>query len=646
MPDLGERITRELTIRYIAVLAVLAMLALLSFIESSRIISDTRGAAELVNISGRQRMLIERTAFAATRLAVSGEADRAAAASLLTETLDAVEAGHAVLTSPQRSQPASVKELYYGGSGSIDSALHDFVASGRRLLRPAAVPSPDDPDLQAITAAALGPLLAALDEATVRYQQDADQRMSEVMVLLGAGLLVGLVVLLASALGVFHPMVERIRADILDRCKAERDLRESEERLWRMLEESPVGVSVSRLGDGRIVFANSRFTDILGMSREEFIGSYARDHYVDDQQRRQVLAVLLDKGHIDDAEVEFRRKDGSRFWSLLTIRTTQLEGEPVNLAWIYDITERKAAEQKILLAARVLETITEGVVITNARNEIVFVNPAFTAITEYDGAEVLGQNPRFLSSGRHAGDFYHDMWAGLRATGHWSGEIWNRRKSGEFFAEWLSITVIRDSAGQIAHHVAVFSDITHRKEDEERVWRQANFDALTGLPNRSLFIDRLTQAVRQSRREEKRFALMFIDLDGFKQVNDTLGHAAGDILLQQTAARLSECVRASDTVARLAGDEFTIIMQGIRGHEDAAAIAAKILDALGQSFNLEGERAEVHGSIGVAIFPDHANDGAKLIKLADEAMYSVKRKGKNNYLFVGCDSVMETPPGT
>ena len=195
--------------------------------------------------------------------------------------------------------------------------------------------------------------------------------------------------------------------------------------------------------------------------------------------------------------------------------------------------------------------------------------------------------------------------------------------------------MIRDSAGATEHHVAVFSDITHRKEDEERVWRQANYDVLTGLPNRSLFLDRLNQAVRQSHREAKSFALMFLDLDGFKAVNDTLGHAAGDVLLQQAAARLSECMRASDTLARLAGDEFVIILQGIRGREDPTLVAGKILDQLGKPYELEGGTAHVHGSIGISIFPDDSGDGVGLIKLADDAMYMVKRHGKNGFRFAG-----------
>ncbi len=635
MADLGERITRELTTRYIAVLAMLGFLAVLSFVGLSQIISETQGIGEGINLTGRQRMLVERVAFAANRLAAVDGASSAEAVTLLGDSLNQLEQRHLQLTTGEPSPPADVLAIFTGETWHLDHDLRAFIGDGRALLAGGTTLAGNDPHLLAISAAANGPLLAGLEEATGLFQRYSEEKAHQLLMLQGVSLTLVLGMLLLSALGVFHPMVERLRADMDDRFRSAQDLRKSEERLWRILEESPMGVSVSRRSDGEIVFANTRFTEILGMSKDEFIGSSARDHYVDETQRRAVLSALRNDGRIDDAEVEFRRKNGKPFWSLLTIRSTDFQREPVNLAWIYDITERKAAEQQIRMAAKVLETVNEGVVITDAANQIIFVNPAFTTITEYGRDEALGRNPKFLHSGRHDQDFYSDMWVHLRRTGRWSGEVWNRRKSGEFFAEWLSITLIRDPAGAVTHHVAVFTDITHRKEDEERVWRQANYDVLTGLPNRSLFLDRLNQAVRQSHREAKSFALMFLDLDGFKAVNDTLGHAAGDVLLQQAAVRLSECMRASDTLARLAGDEFVVILQGIRGREDPTLVAGKILGQLSKPYELEGGIAHVHGSIGISIFPDDSEDGVGLIKLADDAMYEVKRNGKNNFRFTG-----------
>ncbi|MDO8606769.1 MAG: diguanylate cyclase [Phaeospirillum sp.] len=635
MADLGERITRELTTRYIAVLVVLGFLAVLSFVGLTRVLYEAEGLGERINQTGRQRMQVERVAFAANRLAALGGERPDAVTKMLGETLDRLEAHHHQLMTGEPPPPVEVLDIFNGPVWNLEEGLRAFIGHGRALLARKSSITGNDPDLLAISDAATGPLLTGLEEATRRFQQYSEAKNRQLVMLQGISLALMLGMLLLSAFGVLHPMVERLRADMADRSRSAQELRESEERLWRILEESPMGVSVSRRSDGEIVFANTRFTDILGMTKQEFIGSSARGHYVDENQRRAVLAALRRDGRIDDAEVEFRRKNGKPFWSLLTIRSTDFQREPVNLAWIYDITERKAAEQQILLAAKVLETVTEGVVITDSGNQIVFVNPAFSTITEYARDEVLGRNPKFLHSGRHDSDFYATMWTQLQRTGRWSGEVWNRRKSGEFFAEWLSITLIRDYAGAISHHVAVFTDITHRKEDEERVWRQANYDALTGLPNRSLFLDRLSQAVRHSHREVKSFAVMFLDLDGFKAVNDTLGHAAGDVLLQQTAVRLSECMRASDTLARLSGDEFVVILQGIHGREDPTIVAGKILDQLGRPYLLEEGEAHVHGSIGISIFPDDSGDGAGLIKLADEAMYAVKRHGKNSFRFSG-----------
>ncbi|CAA7624092.1 Response regulator containing a CheY-like receiver domain and a GGDEF domain [Candidatus Terasakiella magnetica] len=400
-----------------------------------------------------------------------------------------------------------------------------------------------------------------------------------------------------------------------------------------VLEDSPIGVSISRCSDGVIVFANHTFTELIGVPRHALIGTPARDYYVDAKQRDAIISHLKRYGSVDHAEVRFRRRDGGAIWTLLTIRKSIYADQPVNLAWIYDITERKNSEERLQLAAKVVETANEGIMITTPDAVIEAVNGAFSRITGYSSAEAIGQNPSFLKSGRHEVEFYREMWHAIQETGKWQGEIWNRRKTGEIFVEWLSIATVRDALGQVSHMLGVFSDITARKEDEEHVWRQANFDALTGLPNRSLFLDRLSQAVKAARRDQTHFALLFIDLDGFKAVNDTFGHQTGDLLLQETAARLLLSVRSSDTVARLSGDEFTVILHDVDGSEEVAIVAAKMIARLGEVFELEGVEACVKASIGIALFPDDANDAAILIRQADRAMYRVKGSGKNNFTF-------------
>ncbi|ARJ64277.1 response regulator [Magnetospirillum sp. ME-1] len=400
-----------------------------------------------------------------------------------------------------------------------------------------------------------------------------------------------------------------------------------------VLEDSPIGVSISRKRDGVIVFANHTFCDLIGVPRAKVVGSKARDYYVDDQQRATVINYMKRHGSVDHAEVQFRRSDGAPFWTLLTIRESLFGTEPVNLAWVYDITERKTSEERLQLAAKVVETANEGIMITGPDGTIEAVNTAFTRITGFSLDEAIGKKPNILKSGRHDNDFYRDMWRSILDSGQWQGEVWNRRRTGEVFIEWLSIATVRDAFGEVSHMLGIFSDITARKEDEEQVWRQANFDALTGLPNRSLFLDRLGQAVKASKRDKTRFALLFIDLDGFKKVNDSFGHAVGDLLLQEAAARLLLSVRSSDTVARLSGDEFTVILHDVEGRNEIGNVAAKVVSRLAEPFELDGNDANVQASVGVAVFPDDADDAAMLIRLADRAMYNVKGSGKNNFGF-------------
>ncbi|CAA7613872.1 putative diguanylate cyclase with PAS/PAC sensor [Magnetospirillum sp. LM-5] len=642
MGNAETRLTRDLTIRYVAVLAIIGGLAIASFLGLVRILMDAEAGGAVIGVAAQQRPLVERVVFAVANLTrplePQARLDERAALAL---ALDRLESAHfglvAGMPEVKGAAPpsAAIKALLFGPDGRLDHEMRGFVGQARAVLAKADQRLPaDDTDAKALSPSRVEPLLVLLDRLVTRYREENDKRLRRLFLFHGAALAATLALLILSAAMVFRPMVSRIKDDLAERVKAARKLKESEERLWRILEESPVGVSVSRRSDGAVVFANSRFVDIINTTRDDLIGHPARDLFRNESQRKAVVEALKRDGHIDDAEVQFIRRGGETFWSLLTLRSTFFEEEPVNLAWVYDISAIKAAQAKVRLTAQVVESASEAVVITNAANIIEYVNPAFTTITGYESAEVIGRDPGFLSSGRHDADFYQTMWDDLRATGRWRGEIWNRRKSGEFYAEQLSIVALMSDDGQaVTHYIAIFSDITNRKEDEERIWRQANYDALTGLPNRSLFTDRLQQAVRQSQRDGSRFALMFLDLDGFKAVNDTLGHAAGDELLQQAAKRLEDCVRASDTVSRLAGDEFTCIIPGVHGKADVERVAAKILEELAQPFELEAGRADVRGSIGIAIFPDDADTGPALVGRADEAMYAVKKSGKNAFRF-------------
>lgn len=291
------------------------------------------------------------------------------------------------------------------------------------------------------------------------------------------------------------------------------------------------------------------------------------------------------------------------------------------------------SNQHLRLAAKAFESTFEGIMVTNAQHVIESVNPAFTQITGYKSHEVIGKTPALLSSGRHDQAFYEKMRATLTAEGHWQGEIWNKRHNGEIYAEWLTINAVRDNDGKVTNYVAVFSDITMRKAAEEQMRFLAHHDALTSLPNRSLLTERLNRAIPHARRNHRKVAVLFLDLDRFKQVNDTLGHQAGDQLLCIVAQRLTACVRAEDTVARLAGDEFVLVLEEIQDADALPPIARKIVAALGQPIVLEGRDVQVTTSIGISLFPEHGKNGEDLIKHADAAMYLAKNAGRNNFKF-------------
>ena len=294
---------------------------------------------------------------------------------------------------------------------------------------------------------------------------------------------------------------------------------------------------------------------------------------------------------------------------------------------------RMALEESLRLAASVYDTSSEAIMITNADNQIIAVNPAFINITGYLAEEVIGKDPSMLSSDHQDETFYQAMWHELNTTGYWKGEIWDRRKNGEIYPKWLTINTVFNEDGTIERRVAMFIDISQRREAEQLIWRQANFDALTALPNRQMFYDRLDQDMKKSHRANRPLALMFLDLDRFKEINDTLGHDMGDVLLKEAAHRLSGCVRETDTVARLGGDEFTIILNELDDLSNVERVACSILSKLAEPFHLGSKIAYVSVSIGITLYPEDATSIEALLKNADQAMYAAKNKGRNRYSY-------------
>lgn len=285
------------------------------------------------------------------------------------------------------------------------------------------------------------------------------------------------------------------------------------------------------------------------------------------------------------------------------------------------------------LMSEVFQNASEGVVITAPDSTIISVNRAFTEVTGYTSEEAIGNTPAMLQSGKQSKEFYQRMWTELDRYGQWQGEIWNRKKNGENYLEWLSIAAVRDENGELSHYVAIFSDITTAKDNEERLQYLAHYDQLTKLPNRILFNDRLQQAMAQAEREQRQVAVMFLDLNGFKAVNDTLGHNAGDDLLLQVAERLTNCLRATDTVARFGGDEFTIVLPSIDDRDSVSRIANKIGQEIARPYTLEGHEASITTSIGISLYPQDNDDSQHLVEYADNAMYQAKRHGKNHHEF-------------
>ena len=293
-----------------------------------------------------------------------------------------------------------------------------------------------------------------------------------------------------------------------------------------------------------------------------------------------------------------------------------------------------AASQQLRLLAQVFECNPVAIMIADRRNRIMAVNRSFTRLTGYSAEDAIGQTPSILKSGRHGPEFYQTMWESLQKTGEWSGEIWDRRKDGSHYPKWLNINVVRDSpVAPITHYLASFNDLTASKVAEERIRLLAYHDPLTGLPNRLLLSDRLAHALAMARRRQGHVAVLYIDLDRFKNINESLGHAVGDKLLWEIAHRLNTCVREEDTVSRLSGDEFVIVVENLQGQGDAAAIANKVHKAFEQPIQVDGRMLHASASIGIAVYPNDGDSAEVLMQNADTAMYQAKAQGRNTYQF-------------
>jgi diguanylate cyclase (GGDEF)-like protein/PAS domain S-box-containing protein len=393
--------------------------------------------------------------------------------------------------------------------------------------------------------------------------------------------------------------------------------------------------------NGIITYANPAAAAMLGFDIAAMVGQPAHDLLHAESNGTQVAAAecpilqVALHGEIHQSANElFRCKDGSTLPVEVTASPIRELGEITGVVTLFsDIRERLAVEARLRQSDAAFNQAAEGVLITDAQNRIVAINHAFSNLTGYTEADVLGKNPGLLSSGQQTPEFYQRMWAEIRRFGHWQGEVYNRRKNGSVFPEWLSIAAIKDAQGKVTNYVAVFNDISDLKDKEARLNFMAHHDTLTGLPNRLLFADRLGHALAAAARNSHRVAVLFMDLDRFKQVNDSLGHDAGDQLLVDTGERIAACLRQEDTLGRQGGDEFVILLERLNEGHDAVQVAEKVINALKPVCRVHDHEVYIGGSIGISLYPDDGNDVVTLLKHADNAMYLAKSAGGNTWRF-------------
>jgi diguanylate cyclase (GGDEF)-like protein/PAS domain S-box-containing protein len=425
-----------------------------------------------------------------------------------------------------------------------------------------------------------------------------------------------------------------IYEDISEYKRSQKALEISEERFRRTFYLTPDSLIVSRVSDGLIVSVNLGFSQMTGYSATDAIGKTAGalNLWADPGDRKRLVDALAQNGSVSNLEAAFRGKDGRTVPGLVSASVIDLDGVPHMLSLIRDISERKKAEESLSLAASVFANSREGIMITAVDGTIIDVNDAFTNITGYARDEVLGRNPRILNSGRQGKDYYSKMWSGLFEKGHWYGEIWNRRKDGEVYAEMQTITTVRDRQGKPQHFVSLFSDISVYKQHQNQLEHIAHYDALTGLPNRVLLADRMRQGIAHVQRRKLLLAVAFLDLDGFKAVNDSHGHEAGDQLLVTVAARMKQALREGDTLARMGGDEFVAVLVDLPDVEASVHMLTRLLEAASQPFQWGDVMLQVSASVGVTFYPqEDLVDADQMLRQADQAMYQAKLAGKNRY---------------
>lgn len=408
------------------------------------------------------------------------------------------------------------------------------------------------------------------------------------------------------------------------------------DRLMRaILSRAPVGIAVVDHG-GHYVSVNPAYAEIYGYADDEMLGKSFLMVFPEDA-RDAVLArhqdFLENGGHLG-GEWTVVRRDGTRLtvWSS-SVSFPSGRGQPDRLVYVLDITEHKKAQEQERIAATVYQTTSEAIMVIDAERRIIAINPAFTRLTGWSQAEVVGRDARMFRSDRHDEAFYDEIWRTLEAEGFWAGELWDQRKSGEYYLRETTITLVKDVFDKVKNYVVVFSDITARKSAEDIIRWQANYDSVTGLPNRHMFSDKLAEGARRANETGQTMALLMIDLDRFKEINDTLGHSVGDRLLAKVSARLQESERPGDTIARVGGDEFALILNGVSEIAEIEAVARDVLKRFEAPVTIDYEQMFVTASIGISLYPGDTKSLEELFRNADQALYAAKGYGRNSLHF-------------
>jgi len=409
----------------------------------------------------------------------------------------------------------------------------------------------------------------------------------------------------------------------------------TEAQFRRFIDATAEGIVTLNL-DGTCSFANPKAAILLGLSNpEQFVGqkfSKISGHRHHSEEKCSILTCLKTGEKFHNNTEEFTRQNGEVFPVEYYVSPVYEDEQQIGAILSFvDITVRKDRETELLKLSTAVEQSPASTLITNRHGRIEYVNKHLCDVTGYKPEELLGKNPRILKSGHTPYEVYKNMWDTINRGENWRGELYNRKKDGTFFWDETLIAPIKNSYGIITHFVSVKRDITEYKMEMNEAWRQANYDALTNLPNRNLFEDRLENAVALASREERTLALLFIDLDGFKHINDTYGHEAGDHVLKVTASRLKSCLRQSDTAARLGGDEFIIILQDSRSLSDIENVATKVIQEIQKENIFMDDHFAISASIGISSMPKDTMTPSDLLRYADIAMYSAKQQGKNRF---------------